>query len=221
MEVSQLPYRFYSYGKEWDKNAEAYFFGARFGEPASGTFLSREPSGGWAIRGQSGNPRLMLHHNPESRIDPDGELAWWLLALGIFSEVQPLIQDLIGAWGPPGAQWNPAAGGQCPVDQGERDAAQRWVQNEIAKRERENGRRPEDLLRNRTPEGPAWKAPADPRNAEWNDFVTGRMHSRSTGLRAQGNPTCCSSTRSIRMRSDDRTKIVRSPAGKTGQPRLW
>uniref|UniRef100_A0A182Q560 Tox-SGS domain-containing protein n=1 Tax=Anopheles farauti TaxID=69004 RepID=A0A182Q560_9DIPT len=68
-----LDYRFT--GKEWDKETNLYDFHARLYDPELGRFLQMDP------KEQYASPYLYAGNSPVSLIDPDGQLAFLVVAL--------------------------------------------------------------------------------------------------------------------------------------------
>ena len=51
-----------------------YYFGARYYDPETGRFITKDPDGGDVTDPQSPNPYVYVKNNPLNLIDPDGEL---------------------------------------------------------------------------------------------------------------------------------------------------
>lgn len=61
------PYRFN--GKEWDQEADLYYFGARYYNPYASVWLSVDP---WADKYPNLSPYTFVNNNPIMLVDPDG-----------------------------------------------------------------------------------------------------------------------------------------------------
>ena len=154
--VSGIRNRYLFTGREFEDSPSMLFYRTRYADGVSGSFLSRDAIGGWGDEINLGHSRQFLGHNPHSRLDPDGNLAFPLVLLGMLLEMHPLIHDLLGALGPP--DWSPLPGGQCLIDQAERDKRQRDLSNMLMQT------RPgvEKWLVDQPPSGPVIRSPEPP-----------------------------------------------------------
>ena len=81
-------------GREYDIDTEFYYYRARYYEPATGRFTSRDPLGIWGDILHLGNGYTFLNSNPWSLIDPFG-----LAAGGNISKIYDVRwKETQGAW---------------------------------------------------------------------------------------------------------------------------
>jgi RHS repeat-associated protein len=68
--TSYNPYRFT--GQQWDEDSEFYYLRARYYDPSTGRFISRDPFRGFLSDSQSQNPYVYCKGNPIFYYDPSG-----------------------------------------------------------------------------------------------------------------------------------------------------
>ena len=59
--------------KNLDDESGLYYFGARYYDPETGRFITKDPDGGDVTDPQSPNPYVYVKNNPLNLIDPDGQ----------------------------------------------------------------------------------------------------------------------------------------------------
>jgi len=59
--------------KNLDDESGLYYFGARYYDPETGRFITKDPDGGDVTDPQSLNPYVYVKNNPLNLIDPDGQ----------------------------------------------------------------------------------------------------------------------------------------------------
>ena len=71
-------------GEQWDADAGLLYLRARWYDPATGRFLTRDPFPGFAALTQSQNPYAYAMNNPVLFVDPSGQVVWIpaILAIG-------------------------------------------------------------------------------------------------------------------------------------------
>ena len=97
-ETGTLPNPYAYTGREFDPETGLYYYRARYYDPTSGRFLSADPFGVlWVV-----NRYAYVDNNPVNKIDPDGQLAWfiaiplWMAADYLYDEfVDPHVEEFI------------------------------------------------------------------------------------------------------------------------------
>ncbi|MDR9403652.1 MAG: RHS repeat-associated core domain-containing protein, partial [Halothece sp. Uz-M2-17] len=93
LEIQQNSYKFT--GEQFDRELENYYLRARYYDPVTGRFVSRDPFAGFLERPLSLNDYLYTEGNPINAIDPSGEVSFLEyrvlytgFALGLLSAVE-------------------------------------------------------------------------------------------------------------------------------------
>ncbi|MEA3204298.1 MAG: hypothetical protein QOI63_1978 [Thermoplasmata archaeon] len=68
-------------GQRFDQETGLYFYRARYYDPATGSFLSRDPVGAWLDTPNLGNAYAYVGNNPALRTDPSGQCPWCIGAI--------------------------------------------------------------------------------------------------------------------------------------------
>jgi len=69
--------------EQWDADAGLLYLRARWYDPGTGRFLTRDPFPGLAALPQTQHPYVYVGNNPVNLVDPGGEIAPILVAVGI------------------------------------------------------------------------------------------------------------------------------------------
>ncbi|MBC6315664.1 DNRLRE domain-containing protein [Listeria grandensis] len=77
-EAKQNPFGYAGY--TYDKEIGMYYLMARYYEPEQGTFISYDPEPGDEDDPQTMNGYNYANNNPVMYLDPDGKVAWWVVA---------------------------------------------------------------------------------------------------------------------------------------------
>ena len=84
-------------GEQFDPHLNLYYLRARYLDPATGRFLSRDPMEGYPLQPQSFYPYVYAENNPLNRFDPSGRftVAGMMVAVGVIGALAAAIS--IGA----------------------------------------------------------------------------------------------------------------------------
>jgi RHS repeat-associated protein len=92
-------------GKEWDKDAGLYYFGARYYDPLTGRFMSADTQlqGGAERNTASLNPYAYANNSPVVYTDPSGRFFFLIIVVAV------LVGAYAGGMSANGGSWNPAS----------------------------------------------------------------------------------------------------------------
>jgi RHS repeat-associated protein len=71
-------------GRRYDDKSGLYYYRARYLDPESGRFTTRDPLGIWADGHNTGNGYTYAGNNPWTMVDPTGQISWaWAKCMGM------------------------------------------------------------------------------------------------------------------------------------------